>query len=219
MRKLTAVDLKPWTLPLIVLGLVLPVAAAALLVGSVGAFVAGAVMATVVVVIAARARFDEPIEVAAPTDDRYHLLAVAVDPIEDPPSAKAIADAAARGSKAIRADPTGEPEVLVVAPATIGRLDALASDVGDAREAAQRRLAVSMGTLVAAGLDAHGQVGDADPVQAVEDALRSYPAHEVVFVTPEGEGRRQVSEVRRRLDRPVTQLAGPATSAATASRR
>ncbi len=56
-----------------------------------------------------------------------------------------------------------------------------------------------------------GQVGDADPVQAVEDALRTFPAQEVVFVT--GPGHQQdVDEVRRRLDRPVRILEAGATA-------
>jgi hypothetical protein len=66
-------------------------------------------------------------------------------------------------------------------------------------------LAVSLGSLAAAGLDAQGQVGDTDPVQAVEDALHTFPAQELVFVT----GRdhyAEVQEVRRRLDRPVRVL-------------
>jgi hypothetical protein len=219
MRKLTPVDLQPWALPLVVLALVLPIVVATLLVGSVGAFITGALVATTVIVIAARTRFDEPIEAPAATDRRYHLLVVALEPVEEPATAEAVAEAAGRGSGAIGADPSQEAEVLVVVPATIGRLDRWASDVGGAREAAQRRLAVSMATLVAAGLDAHGQVGDPDPVQAVEDALRDRPAHEVIFVTSEDAGKGEVREVRRRLDRPVARLAGAQRSAREPSRR
>ena len=62
------------------------------------------------------------------------------------------------------------------------------------------------GPLAAAHLDARGQVGDTDPVQAVEDTLRSFPAQEVVFVTGPGH-QSEVEEVRRRLDRPVRVLA------------
>jgi hypothetical protein len=45
-------------------------------------------------------------------------------------------------------------------------------------------------------------VGDTDPVQAVEDVLRTFPAQEVVFIT-DRERPGGVEEVRRRLDRPV----------------
>jgi hypothetical protein len=42
-------------------------------------------------------------------------------------------------------------------------------------------------------------------VQAVEDTLRTFPAQEVVFVTP-SDHQGQVEEVRRRLDRRVRVL-------------
>ena len=49
----------------------------------------------------------------------------------------------------------------------------------------------SLATLAAADLDARGEVGDSDPVQAVEDTLRSFPAQEVVFVTGAARARRR----------------------------
>jgi hypothetical protein len=80
------------------------------------------------------------------------------------------------------------------------------SDLGDARFDAQRRLALSIGTLAAAGVEARGQVGDADPVQAIEDTLREFNAREVVVVTgpdaPEG----ALAELERRLPLPVRRL-------------
>ncbi len=47
-------------------------------------------------------------------------------------------------------------------------------------------LARSAGALVAAGLPVSGSLGDGDPVQALEDELRSYPADEVVWVPGPG---------------------------------
>ena len=94
--------------------------------------------------------------------------------------------------------------------------------MGPARLDAQRRLALSIATLAAAGLEARGRVGDADPVQAVEDCLRTFPAQEVVFVTPPGSEDGAVADVRRRLDRPVRALAASrpgAGQAASSSRR
>jgi hypothetical protein len=79
------------------------------------------------------------------------------------------------------------------------------SDLRKARGDAQRRLAVSLGSLAAAGLDARGQIGDTDPVQAVEDALHTFPAQELVFVTGRDHDA-EVQDVRRRLDRPVRVL-------------
>lgn len=205
MRKLTPVDMKPWTLPLVVIGLVLPVAAAALLLGAVGAFVAGAVMAASVIVIAARSQYEEEIEVAAADDDRYHLLVVATEAIDRPEEVEAIAAAARRGVS--MAGP-GERtvEILVLAPALNPGLAHWVSDLRQARLGAQERLAVSLASLAAAGFEARGKVGDTDPVQALEDELRSYPAHEVLFATPAERGGEVVEEVRRRLDRPVRRL-------------
>ena len=56
------------------------------------------------------------------------------------------------------------------------------SDLRKARFDAQRRLASRSARWRRPALDARGQVGDSDPVQAVEDALRTFPAQEVVFV-------------------------------------
>jgi hypothetical protein len=204
-RKLEPIQLKPWALPLIVAGLVAPPIAAFALAGPGAGLAVGALAAGAIVVIAARSRFDEEIEVGASRGDRYMLLVVATDPIEDPRIAGAIAELARAGARATGADPD-EPQILVVAPALNTRVAQWLSDLGTARLGAQRRLAVSLGMLAAAGFDAHGQVGDADPVQAVEDALRTFAAQEVVFVTgPDHDD--DVDEVRRRLDRPVRVLA------------
>ena len=166
----------------------------------------GALAAAAILVIAARVRFDEEIEVGASPGDRYMLLVVATDAVEDPGIAGAIAEIARAGARATGADPDRD----AAGPGSRAGLEhAVAhwlSDLGKARLDAQRRLAVSLGTLAAAGVDAHGQVGDADPVQAVEDTLRTFPAQEVVFVTGPGH-EHDVEEVRRRLDRPVRILA------------
>jgi hypothetical protein len=218
MRKLNPVELKPWTLPLVVLALVLPIVTATLLVGAVGAFVAGAVIAAALLVIAARTQYDEEIEVAAPSDERYHVLVVATEAVEKPDQIEAIANSARRGAEALGPG-RGGPEVLVLAPALNRGMAHWTSDLREARLAAQRRLAVSLAGLAAAELDARGRVGDTDPVQAIEDALRSYSAHEVLFVTPKGEGEELVMEVRRRLDRPVRHLDRRPASSPIASRR
>jgi hypothetical protein len=94
--------------------------------------------------------------------------------------------------------------VLVVAPAAQGTLDRWASDVGKARARARDVLAVSLGTLTAAGLDVRGRVGDPDAVQAIEDELRDFPAQEVALA---GLSRADAEEVGRRLDRPVRRIA------------
>jgi hypothetical protein len=56
-------------------------------------------------------------------------------------------------------------------------------------------------------------VGDSDPVQAVEDTLRMFPAQEVVFVAG-GDEAGKVEDVQRRLDRPVRVVEAPAPASA-----
>lgn len=202
MRKLTQVEFAPWTLPLIVAAVILPIVGAVLVAGPGAGFIAGAAVAAAIVVLAARARFDEPIEVAAPTDDRYHLLVVVTVAVAEPPAVEAIAAAAARGG-ADGDDSEHGPEVLVLAPALNPRLSHWLSDLRGARLAAQERLAVSLAALAAARVEAHGRVGDTDPVQAVEDTLASYPAQEVIFVSGADDAEAEVGELRRRLDRPL----------------
>jgi hypothetical protein len=77
--------------------------------------------------------------------------------------------------------------VLVCTPALNSRLRYWASDEDNARSAAQERLDASLSRLHALGIDASGEVGDANPLQAMEDALRTFGADEIIISThPEG---------------------------------
>ena len=206
MRKLTQVEFAPWTLPLVVAAVIVPIVGAVMLGGPGAGFIAGAAVAATIVVLAARARFDEPIEVARPADRRFHLLVVLTEAAAEPRAVEAIASAAADGSRAVGADAEQRPEVLVLAPALNPRLSHWLSDLREARLAAQERLAVTLGALAAAHIEARGEVGDTDPVQAVEDSLASFPAQELIFVSGEDHGDAEVDEIRRRLDRPAHHL-------------
>lgn len=197
---------RAWALPLIVAALAVPITAAFIFGGPPAGLAAGALAVFVLLWVAARARFDVEIEVAPAPGDRYRLLVVALRDVTDTGDAEALAAAAGQGASA-----TGlaaeRPEVLVLAPALNTRLSHWASDLGRAREDAQRRLAVSIAALSGAGADARGRVGDSEPLVAVEDTLRSFPAQEVAFVlagTPDEAA--LLREVRRRLDRPVRAL-------------
>ena len=72
-------------------------------------------------------------------------------------------------------------EVLVVAPA----LDRRRGRPPDERprRAAERRLAGCLATLREEGVAAEGIIGDAEPLVAIEDALRVFPADEIVIAT------------------------------------
>ena len=99
-------------------------------------------------------------------------------------------------------------EVLVVAPALNSRLRHWTSDEDAARAEAEARLRRCLTLLGAAGVDANGAVGDADPVQAVADALHVFAADEVVIATHPEErshwlSRDVVERVRSRFGIPV----------------
>ena len=74
-------------------------------------------------------------------------------------------------------------EAFVVCPALNSRLRHWLSDVDRALAQAQLRLEATMAALEELGIRADGRVGDADPVQAMEDALRVFNADEIVVST------------------------------------
>ena len=65
-------------------------------------------------------------------------------------------------------------KVLVVCPALNTPLRHWVSDEDEARDAAQRRLDESLASMRAAGIDVSGEIGDGDPLQAIEDAVRTF---------------------------------------------
>jgi hypothetical protein len=102
-------------------------------------------------------------------------------------------------------------EILVVTPALNSPLRHWASDEDDARAAAQERLDASLERLAAVGLRARGEVGDGDPLQAIEDALRTFGADEIILSThPEGRShwleRGVVQKARERFAVPITHV-------------
>ena len=103
-------------------------------------------------------------------------------------------------------------EVRIVAPATdISPLKWLYTDVDDARAEAEE-VAREASEAVASEAVVEAEVGDTDPVQAIEDALRTFPADELILVTREGDEARWLEkdaaeEALARFDLPVTHLA------------
>jgi hypothetical protein len=99
-------------------------------------------------------------------------------------------------------------EILVVCPALNSRLRHWASDEDPARAAAQGRLHASIARLAEEGIHARGEIGDADPLQAMEDAMRTFGADEIVISThPPGRShwleQGVVEGARERFDVPV----------------
>jgi GABA permease len=85
------------------------------------------------------------------------------------------------------------------------------SDEDPARAGAQERLDASLTRLADAGVSARGEIGDGDPLQALEDALREFPADEIVVSThPPGRShwleQGVVEQARQRYDVPITHV-------------
>jgi hypothetical protein len=101
-----------------------------------------------------------------------------------------------------------QEQVLVVTPALNSPLRHWTSDEDGARAAAQDRLDASLARLADAGVQARGEIGDGDPVQAIEDALRTFGADEIIISThPEGRSnwleRGVVENARQRFAVPI----------------
>jgi hypothetical protein len=82
----------------------------------------------------------------------------------------------------------GEVELRLVVPAVEATpLRHTLGDVDEPRREAHERLRASLELLRRSGLEASGEVGDPDPVQAAQDALLEAPADEVLIFEHAGE--------------------------------
>jgi hypothetical protein len=121
-----------------------------------------------------------------------------------------VAGRALRGKVVERAT-AADADVLVVCPALNSPLRHWVSDEDHARELAQERLETSLEALAEEGVEARGEVGDADPLQAMEDALRLFGADEIVISThPPGRSnwleKDVIEHARERFDLPITHV-------------
>jgi hypothetical protein len=98
-------------------------------------------------------------------------------------------------------------EVLVVAPALNSWLRRWVSDEDAARSRAEERVAAWLDRFERSGVHAHGRVGDVDPLQAIADALPTFPADEIVIAGKSERSTRLADELvaraRRRFGLPV----------------
>jgi hypothetical protein len=122
-------------------------------------------------------------------------------------------------------------EILVVVPAlTSSPLEHWASDVDRALDEARERLDASLAVMERTGLRARGYVGDHhEPNSSLEDALRDFPADEVVISTHPPDRSRWlergvVRRARQEVPLPITHVvvdleaeAAPAQRAGAAS--
>ena len=122
----------------------------------------------------------------------------------------------------IAARPDGAPEVVrkqvqeadevrVVAPTLTGRLHRWVSDIDAEFRKADERVRAMVGRIGSSGPDVGGQVGDEDPLQAVADALVTFPADALIIgVHPHDDAnwreRKFSKKVRDRFGLPVTEV-------------
>ena len=134
-------------------------------------------------------------------DDRKRVLVVANE---------TVAGRALRGEVLHRTSGT-DADILVVCPALNSRIRHWTSDEDRAREQAHERLERSLAALSEAGVAARGVVGDDDPLQAIEDALRTFGADEIIISThPPGRSnwleKDVITRARERFDLPITHV-------------
>lgn len=105
----------------------------------------------------------------------------------------------------------GDSDVLVVAPALTSRIRYWMSDEDPGIAEAGWRLEASLEQCGAAGVSARGALGDADPLQALDDAVFSFSPDEIIIATrPESssnwleEG--LVAQARDRYSQPITHV-------------
>lgn len=135
-------------------------------------------------------------------DGRYRLLVVANETVEG----KALLDEIAERCR------NRTSEILVITPAlAASRAAHWASDVDEAIELARQRMELSLIAIGELGLKAKGEIGDADPNLAIEDALRVFPADEIVISTHPPDRSRWlergvVDRAREQIDLPISHV-------------
>ena len=102
-------------------------------------------------------------------------------------------------------------EVMLVAPALQeSGIRFWVNDVDEAIERARKIEQESVESLGAEGVTARGDTGESDPVQAIQDALQTFPADRILVFTHPGSDKRyredfDPGELEERFGRPVDQ--------------
>jgi GABA permease len=149
-----------------------------------------------------RGSLPRSVELTRGGDGRHRLLVVANETVGGEALLEEIRDRC-RGH---------DCEILVVTPALAGsRASHWASDIDEAIELARQRMELSLIAIDQLGLKAKGEIGDSDPNVAIEDALRIFPADEIVISTHPPHRSRWlehgvVERAREEIDLPVTHV-------------
>jgi hypothetical protein len=195
---------------LIVAVLVSPVVLAAVLVSTTAALVVGGGVIVGLLVGLFLLTRDEPAEKmllgqrrdGGESDRKYRILVLANETL---------------GGQALRREIVHrmgdeDAEVFVVCPAlNVSKIKHWVSDEDEARREAQARLDDVLVRLSREGIPVKGDIGDADPIQAMEDALRLFSAREAIISThPPGRSnwleRDVVERARERFALPVSHV-------------
>ena len=113
--------------------------------------------------------------------------------------------------QAIGADEAEEAEVLVVAPALNSKWRFWMGDVDKAIGRAEEVQEETVERMAEEGVDAAGDTGESDPLLALQDALATFEADEIVLFTHSGSQRNWLEEgvvdkAEKRFDVPVRHL-------------
>lgn len=106
----------------------------------------------------------------------------------------------------------GVGEVFVVAPALAGSaLDHIMGDVDAAIPSARERLEATLCEFRKAGVEAHGEVGDSDPIQAMRDETVKFEPEQILVVAHRDEEgafaeKGLLEQIERDFDLPVLEL-------------
>jgi hypothetical protein len=111
----------------------------------------------------------------------------------------------------LRAGAGTEVELDVLVPILASRSHHLAGDIDREREEAQQRLEASLAWATEQGFAAKGEVGDSDPLIAIEDELRDFGVDEVIIVRHARERRswlanRMLGYLTKELEVPVREV-------------
>jgi hypothetical protein len=150
----------------------------------------------------ARGSLPQNVPVSKGGDGKFRLLVVANETV----GGEALIDEIRRRCQGRKC------EILVVTPAlAVSRASHWASDIDEAIELARQRMELSLIAIGELGLKARGEIGDSDPTVAIEDALRVFPADEILISTHPPERSRWlergvVDHAREHIDLPVTHV-------------
>lgn len=150
----------------------------------------------------ARGSLPREVEVTKGGDGRFRLLVIANETVQGEELLSEIRDRCRER----------HCEVMVLTPALASsRTSHWTSDIDEAIELARQRMELSLIEIKRLGLKAKGEIGDSDPNVAIEDALRVFPADEILISTHPPERSRWleqgvVDKARERIDLPITHV-------------